>query len=81
MVYINIPYVPENNRIDKIKTKKEIQLLDINDDAKLSAYDAIYNLNPRGVNFESKDMVEAIILQDALRRLGIPFMKSEESKY
>ena len=81
MVYINIPYVPENNRIDKVTTKKEIQLLDINAEAKLSAYDAIYNVMPRGVNFESNEMIQAVILQDALRKLGIPFMQSEKSKY
>jgi hypothetical protein len=79
MVYINIPYVPENNRLDKAKTKNEIQLLDINDEAKLNTYEAIYHLNPRGVNFDN--MVEAAILQDALRRLGVPFMQSAASKY
>jgi hypothetical protein len=81
MVYINIPYVVENNRIDKLLTKKQIQLLDINAEAKLNAYEAVYNLNPRGVNFESKDIAEAIMLQDILRKLGIPHMQSESSKY
>ena len=81
MVYINIPYVPENNRLDKATTKKEIQLLEINAEAKLSAYDAIYNVIPRGVNFESNEMIQAVILQDALRKLGIPYMQSEKSKY
>jgi hypothetical protein len=81
MVYINIPYVPENDRIDKDFAKREIQLLDINDTAKQTAYAAIYNLNPRGVNFESKDSVEAIILGNALKKLGIPYRESEEPEY
>ena len=81
MVYINIPFVSENNRIDKIRCKKEIQLLDINEEVKLNAYKAIYHLNPRGVNFNGEELIEAIILKDALRKLGIPFMQSEESKY
>jgi hypothetical protein len=55
--------------------------LDINAEAKLNAYEAVYNLNPRGVNFESKDIAEAIMLQDVLRKLGIPHMQSESSKY
>lgn len=81
MVYINIPYVPENNRIDKNFAKKEIQSLDISDNAKHSAYSAIYNLNPRGVNFEHRDSIEALILESALNRLGIPYRRSEESEY
>lgn len=81
MIYINIPYVPENDRIDKDFAKREIQSLDISENAKQAAYAAIYNLNPRGVNFESKDSVEAIILGNALKRLGIPYRESEESEY
>lgn len=81
MVYINIPYVPENNRIDKDLTKKELQCLDISDEAKQSAFAAIYNLNPRGVNFENEDSVEAIMLEGVLQRLGIPYRRSEESEY
>lgn len=81
MVYINIPFVNENNRINKISVKKEIQSLDISDNAKEIAYTAIYNLKPRGVNFESEDSVEAFILEGALKRLGVPFRRSEESEY
>jgi hypothetical protein len=80
MVYINIPYVRENNRIDKNIAKKEIQLLEISDEAKLNAHAAIYNLHPRGVSF-GNNLKEALLLQDALSRLGIPYMQSEESKY
>jgi hypothetical protein len=81
MVYINIPYIPENNKINKDVAKKEIQSLDINNNAKQSAYAAIYNLHPRGVNFERKNAVEAFMLEDVLKRLGVPYRKSEESEY
>lgn len=81
MVYINIPYVPENNRIDRDLTKREIDFLDINDSAKQNAYAAVYNLHPRGVNFESKDSVEAFMLEGVLKKLGIPYRESEESEY
>jgi hypothetical protein len=81
MVYINIPYVPENNRINRDLVKKEITSLNISDSAKQDAYAAIYNLKPRGVNFESKDLMEALMLEDALHRVGIPYRRSEESEY
>lgn len=81
MVYINIPYVPENNRISKDLVKKEIKVLGISDEAKQSAFAAIYNLKPRGVEFEGKDSEDAGKLESALRNLGIPFRRSEESEY
>lgn len=81
MVYINIPYIPENNRIERDLVRKEIDSLSISPDAKDSAFAAIYNLRPRGVNFEAKDSAEAGILEGALVRLGIPYRQSEESEY
>lgn len=81
MVYINIPYVPENNKIDKEFAKKEIQLLDISDSAKQSAFASIYNFRPRGVDFDSKNSEEALRLEDTLKKLGVPYRKSEESEY
>ena len=81
MVYINIPYVPENNKIDRDFAKKELQVLAISDGAKQGAYAAIYNLHPRGVNFEAKDSIEAMMLEDTLKKLGVPYRKSEESEY
>lgn len=81
MVYINIPYTPENNRINKDVAKKEIQLLDISDSAKQYAYTAIYNINPRGVGFNNQQSVEALLLEGALKKLGVPYRKSEESEY
>lgn len=81
MVYINIPYVPENNRIDRELTIKEIQSLEISDAAKHDAFAAIYNLKPRGVNFEGEESAEATRLEGVLNRLGIPYRRSEESEY
>jgi len=81
MVYINIPYVPENNRIDRDFVIKEIQSLDINEDAKFEAFEAIYNRRPRGVNFDDAGLNEALLLEKALGRLGIPYRQSEESEH
>ena len=81
MVYINIPYTRENNRLDKATAKKELEALNISDSAKLEAFAAIYNLNPRGVKFEINELPEARLLENTLQRLGIPFRQSEESEY
>ena len=81
MIFVDIPYVPENDRIGRDLTKKEIESLDISDNAKQSAYAAVYNRKPRGVNFENKDSVEAIMLEDLLHKLGIPYRRKEESEW
>jgi hypothetical protein len=81
MVYINIPYVPENNRINKDLAQKELQALDINDEAKQTAFKAIYNRLPHGVSFSEKDLKEAFQLEKVLSRLGIPYRESEESEW
>ncbi len=81
MVYINIPFVPENKRIDKDFAKKQIQALDINDEAKQNAFEAIYNLKPRGVNFEGQESAEAILLEKVLLKLNVPYRTTEESEY
>lgn len=81
MVYINIPYVVENKRIDKDFAKKEIEILDINESAKQTAYAAIYNLHPRGVDFDGHQSEEALLLEAVLKRLGVPYRRSEESEY
>ena len=81
MVYINIPNVPENKRISKDLVKKEINILDISDDAKQNAYAAIYKLKPRGVDFEEKDLEYAVKLELTLQKLGIPYRRSEEYEY
>ena len=81
MVYISIPYVPENNRINKDLVKKEIDILGIGDDEKQIVYKAIYNLKPRGVDFKGTDTVEVSKLESTLRKLGIPYRRLEESDY
>jgi len=80
MVYINIPYVPENNRVDKDLVKKELKLLNINEETKENIYSAIYNIKPRGVSF-GDNIKEANTLQNILSRLSIPYRQSEESEY
>ncbi len=81
MVYINIPFVPENKRISKDLTKKELKALDISDDAKENAFEAIYNRLPRGVLFAEQDLNQANLLEKALNRLGVPFRQSELSEF
>ena len=81
MVYINIPFVVENNKIDRDLTRRELQILNISEDAKYEAFEAIYNRKTRGVNFDIKDTKEAVLLENALQRLGVPFRESEESEY
>lgn len=80
MVYIDIPYVPENNRIDKDLVKKELQMLNISDDIKSKVYNAIYNPKPRGVSF-GDNLKEASTLQNILSRLSIPYRQVEDSEY
>lgn len=81
MVYISIPYVPENNRIDKKLVEKEIGVLGIGEDEKHNVYKSIYNLKPRGVDFKGTDTVEVGKLESTLRKLGIPYRRLEESDY
>ena len=81
MVYISIPYVPENNRISKKLVKREIDMLDIDDDAKQKVNKAIYTLKPRGVDFEGVNIAVIVKLEDTLRNLGIPYRRLEESDY
>jgi hypothetical protein len=78
MVYIKIPYVASNNSIDKDTVIKAIQSLDINEDAKYLAYEAIYNKVPEGVSFEDEGMGESYQLERMLRRLGIPHRQSKK---
>jgi len=81
MVYISLPYVPENKRIDKDVLKREIENLSIDDDEKYNVYEAIYNLKPRGVDFKGTDTEEISKLESILRKLGIPYRRLEESDY
>lgn len=77
MVYIDIPFVIENNRIDKNLAIKELEVLDISDEAKNEAFRAMYHRQPLGVNFANKDLKQALALQAALTKLGAPFRRVE----
>ena len=79
MVYVNIPYVVENDKLDRSMVGRELGMLNISDDAKHEAFAAIYNKRPRGVRFDS--IVEAAVLQKALYRLGVGYRQSDESDY
>jgi hypothetical protein len=81
MVYINIPFVVENNRIDKDFARRELQDLEISNEAKYEAFEAIYNRTTRGVNFALHQIKEALLLENALYRLGVPYRQSKETEY
>jgi len=73
--------MPENNRIDKDLVAKELQNLDLDNDARFNIFEAIYNRLPHGVAFEGKDTDKAQQLENVLRRLGISYRQSEFSEY
>lgn len=81
MVYIDIPFVNENKRIDRVLIEKELQSLTISEEAKKDAFDAIYNRLPRGVEFDSAHLSDAVELQNVLRRLGVPYRQIESSEF
>ena len=79
MVYVNIPYVVENDRLDPVMVGKELEVLSISEGAKYDAFAAIFNKRPRGVNFDNPS--EALQLQKVLYRLGVPYRQTQESDY
>jgi hypothetical protein len=79
MVYVNIPYCVENDRIDRDITAKELSILDIGEGDMSEAFAAIYNKRPRGVSF--KEPRKALLLEAALGRLGVGYRRSSESEY
>ena len=81
MVFINIPFVDENKIIDTDIVKRALDSLDISEDAKYEAFQAIYNRKPRGVRFDDKDLNKAVSLENALAKLGIPYRQSEISEF
>ena len=81
MVYIDIPYVSENNRVSKELAKSEIDKLHISDRAKKGALTAIYNFRPRGVDFIGKEAIEAILLEVVLKKLGVPYRRIDDPEY
>jgi hypothetical protein len=80
MVYINIPFVVENNRIEKDFARRELQDLEISNEAKYEAFEAIYNRTTRGVDFALHQTKEVLLLENALYRLGAPYRRSEKSE-
>ena len=81
MVFINIPFVAENKIIDTDIVKRALDSLDISEDAKYEAFQAIYNRKPRGVQFDDTDLSKAVSLENALAKLGIPYRQSEISEF
>jgi hypothetical protein len=79
MVYVNIPYVAENDRIEAYIAQRELAALSISEAAKHEAFEAIYNKHPRGVHFERSN--DALLLQHALSNLGVPYRTTIESEY
>ena len=79
MVYVNIPYIFENERIDRTRAESELKILEISEAAKHEAFEAIYHKRPRGVSFS--ELRDALLLQGALARLGVPYRQSDESDY
>lgn len=78
MVYIDIPFAVENQRVDRGMMKEEIGRLTISDEAKRSTLAAIYNFKPRGVEFAVGEMSQVTLLEEILVRVGVPFRRMEQ---
>lgn len=81
MVFINIPFVHENKKIDADILVKELTALNISEDAKYETFQAVFNMKPHGVEFEDKDLKEVKLLENILAKLGIPYRQSEVSEF
>ena len=79
MVYVNIPYIAENDRLDTSLVAKELSVLNISEAAKYNAFEAIYHKHPRGVEFDNP--ADAASLKNALSKLGVPYRITPESDY
>jgi hypothetical protein len=77
MVYIDIPYAVENERVQRDAMKEEIGRLMITEEAKRTTLAAIYNFKPRGVEFDVGEMSQVRLLEAIFIRLGIPFRHME----
>lgn len=75
MITLEIPYVTENNRINKTIVENEIQNLQISQEKKAGVFDAVFNYFPRQVDFNNEDLKEIILLESVLHRLGIPYRR------
>lgn len=78
MVYIEIPYVPENNRVSRTTVKNEIEILKISNEEKAEVFEAIYHRQPTGVSFNNKELEQVLLLEKMLHRLGIPYRQIKE---
>jgi len=81
MVFINIPFVVENKSIDTEIVISALKSLDISEDAKYEAFQSIYYRKPRGVWFSDGDLKKALLLENALGKLGVPYRQTEESEH
>jgi hypothetical protein len=81
MVYLDIPFVVENKRIDRDVTKKELAALEISQNVKDEAFEAIYNRKPLGITFDESNIKEAHLLERLLSKLGIPYRLAEVSEF
>jgi hypothetical protein len=78
MIYLEIPYVAENDRVNRVSAKNEIQSLNISESAKAEIFEAIYHRRPEGVSFEDKDLEQVLLLENALSRFGVPYRQIKE---
>ena len=78
MIYLEIPYVAENNRVSRITAKNEILVLELSDEAKAEVFEAIYHRQPSGVSFEDSEHDQVLLLESTLRRLSIPYRQVKE---
>lgn len=81
MLFMDIPFVVENKRVEKDKVQRELALLDMSETARTEVFAAIYNPKPRGVLFENKDLRQAQMLERILSKLGIPYRLAEVSEF
>ena len=81
MLFMDIPYVRENERIEKETVLKELALLTINETVRDEAFAAVYNPKPRGVTFEDGDLWQAQMLSRVFIKLGIPYRLAEVSEF
>ncbi len=81
MLYLEIPYVPENNRVNKNTVQTEIQVLNLSEKSKNDVLTAIYHQHPAGVNFEDTELKEVSRLAEILGNLGIPYRQSKKTEY
>ena len=79
MLFMDIPFAVENKRIDKENARRELAALEISQSAKDEVFEAIYNMRPRGVNFEDSEIKQAQLLERLLSKLGVPYRLAEVS--